>query len=363
MTIGYDGYNAFLTHSETSYVDRALLTALSETFPRDRFYVYLPQTTSNRAYTHVFAHANISLKTPHKAYSKWWWRNMGGVFKDMKIHHVRVFHGLNGRLPMMSDKRARLVVSIHNATNPSWRERKAAQKAERVIVTSQWAKDALVKRCRIKDPDKVCVVRQGCREDYFNEISPTMLETVRNHYKLPTRYILCPAPFSQNGNIGVLLKALKLLGSEHHDLRLVLVGRKDENYKRLKEQARELGVRDHLVRLDRVKIDYFPVLYRLAEVCVYPSVDDAAGVPVIESLASGCPVVAAQSGCLPEVGGELALYFKPNDHEQLAKQIEAAIAQRHDGTATQYAEHMQQFTQQAMAQKMMEIYKGLSSRS
>lgn len=359
MTIGYDGYEAFFGSSEAGYAGRQLMMALSEAFPNDKLFVYLTEIKQSRSITHILSHANIRLKTPNKSYSKWWWRNMGGMYHEFRRHHVKVFHSLDGKLPLRTkSRRVKLVVSLRDVTHLGLRQRMAARKAQAVIVPSQWAKEQLLKRLNI-NPDKVNVVYCSCRDEYYTLPTDVMMQTTKSHYKLPTKFILTTSSFGKDGNLATLVKALPLLDDKQ--VKIVLVGDKTEGYEALKQLSVKLGLRNRLVRLSRVKSDYFPSLYRHAAACVHTTVNDATGLPVMEALASSTPIVAADSGCAHEVGNGMTRFFAPGDERQLADILNTILADDFDRetACADMADQARLFSPREQAEQVRGIYEKL----
>ena len=118
------------------------------------------------------------------------------------------------------------------------------------------------------------------------------------------------------------------------------------------------GLQDRVHFLHGIPSDDLPAIYQSAETFVYPSVYEGFGIPILEALHSGIPVVAATGSCLEEAGGEHSLYVRPHDVEGLA----AAIARTQEPSlrATMIEEGLkwaQRFTEEQMARETMECYR------
>jgi glycosyltransferase involved in cell wall biosynthesis len=120
-------------------------------------------------------------------------------------------------------------------------------------------------------------------------------------------------------NIPVLLQALAALKKQ--DVDLVLAGGKGWFYDEIFSQVQELGLNDRVRFTGYVRDEELPFWYNAAKVLVFPSVYEGFGMPIIEAMACGTPVIAARSSSIPEAGGEAALYFDPHDVETLTHQL------------------------------------------
>ena len=109
---------------------------------------------------------------------------------------------------------------------------------------------------------------------------------------------------------------------EDRDLTLVLTGRADNRLRRLLARARALGIEQRVRHLGYVEAAQVPALYRRATALVFPSLFEGFGSPPLEAMACGCPVASSTAASLPEVCGDAALLFDPEDTEALVDAID-----------------------------------------
>lgn len=147
--------------------------------------------------------------------------------------------------------------------------------------------------------------------DSFFDPTPTKLPP------LPDRYVLFVGNRTTHKNIDFLLAGFAELALQQPDLHLVLVGAPGPTEA---TRIEELGIAPRTLRL-RVSDAALPWIYRKASVLMYASLWEGFGLPVVEAMASGCPVVIADIGALTEVGGEAALVFAPGDHATLVEHL------------------------------------------
>lgn len=371
MTVGFDGIRTVDADSPLSYYDRLVIASLGMEFPRDTFMVYSPDSTDDRGMSWLLSIANVHNKTPYKAFIKWTWRNCSGIFTDFHRHGVKVFHGMDAILPTGKGKEpVKMVNTVRDLTfkrlmdDYSWLERinrnsrikKACRRADRVIATSEFIKKQIVDRYKIS-PDKIDVIYTAFRDEYVERRNDeVMLTNVRAKYHMPSRFVLGITDFNSLGNLETLLRAFAKLEDKKIDL--VLIGSKNDYYRSMKKLATNLNIDDRIVRVSSVNKHNFNALYMLAQAFVDPSLNDGIGQTIIESMISGTPVVASDSGCHREVGADAALYFKPNDVDELAAHLNAVLTDENKRQAMIQAglDHAAQFSQQAMAQKTMHTY-------
>jgi glycosyltransferase involved in cell wall biosynthesis len=143
---------------------------------------------------------------------------------------------------------------------------------------------------------------------------------VATRYGLPPRYLLFVGTLQPRKNLGRLLDALaRLPRSTGSSVSLVLAGRPGVGSARLRALAEALGVADRVVWLSYVAEEHKPSLYAGAQALVFPSLYEGFGLPVLEAMAWGTPVIASTSSSLPEVVGEAGLLVDPYDVDALAR--------------------------------------------
>lgn len=181
-------------------------------------------------------------------------------------------------------------------------------------------------------------------------------------YDLRRPYLLFVSTIEPRKNIGNLVKAFNQLKSERgidHDL--LLVGKKGWHYEPIFAEIERSPWVDQIHHLNYLSDDHVKLLYRHADVFVYPSFYEGFGIPVLEAMTLGAPVVTSQCASLPEVGGDAALYADPHDPEAIAEQIWRVIdnrSLRQDLIARGRA-RAAQFSWQRTAEKTLEAYKSL----
>ncbi len=229
--------------------------------------------------------------------------------------------------------------------------KRAARKSLAVITPSEFVKNDLVEFTGIK-PEKVTVTYESA--DPITE----KLEIVSGlESKKFIMYIGRPTPHK---NLGRLIEAFVLLQKTNPDLRLVLAGKKDANYRRIEQGVVDRGI-ENVIFTDFVSEGQLKWLYENCQAYVFPSLSEGFGLPGLEAMIHGAPVVSSNATCLPEIYGEAAHYFDPLDVLAMAKAIDEVLT---DPTLRkQLTDNGKQRTElyswQRMAEQTLDIYKSV----
>jgi glycosyltransferase involved in cell wall biosynthesis len=283
-------------------------------------------------------------------------------------------HGLVNVLPLTS--RIPGVVTVHDLTFmrmpeklPPLKQRYLAQlcaasvrKASQVIAVSQQTADDLM--AYFGTPArKISVIHNGVTAD-FAPGDEQAVEQFRQARGLPARYLLYLGTLEPRKNLESLLHAFarwrRQADAEHHPVKLILAGAKGWFYETIFRQVAELGLAAWVDFPGFIPADELPNWYRAAEGFVYPSVFEGFGLPVLEAMACGTPVLCSQAPSLLEIVKESALTFPADDEAQLVAALAMLIGQpavrrelRQRGL--QRARH---FTWQRTAELTLAVYEG-----
>ena len=193
------------------------------------------------------------------------------------------------------------------------------RRASAIIVVSQATKNDLIRHYHVPD-HKITVVHEAAAP-HFRVVSDEEVGRVRAKYNLPARFLLAVGTIEPRKNLARLAEALALLRRDDRSLELVVVGAKGWLYDEFFARVRELGL-EHAVHLPGyVPDDDLPAVFRAATVYVMASVYEGAGLPVLEAMACGAPVVSSRESSMPELGADVARYFNPYDVQHMADVI------------------------------------------
>jgi glycosyltransferase involved in cell wall biosynthesis len=207
----------------------------------------------------------------------------------------------------------------------------AAHGAGHVITDSQASKTDIVERLRL-DPAKVTPIYLAAGPQYTPAEQSLVDMGVLRKYNLPDFYVLYLGGYELHKNVHTLLLAytyvIEALGEDYP---LVLAGKRPEkvtaHFPDYGRYIQELGLQNHVRWIGYVDEEDKPAIYRNAEVFVFPSRQEGFGLPVLEAMACGTPVVASHSSSLPEIIGDAGFALDPDDERQMAGSIIAAVIQ------------------------------------
>jgi glycosyltransferase involved in cell wall biosynthesis len=197
----------------------------------------------------------------------------------------------------------------------------ALRTARVTLVISEATKHDLAHFFHI-DPRRI-IVTPLAADDHFKPPSRAEIARVRAEYALPDRYLLYFGSNKPHKNLERLIEAFAQLGS--HELRLVVAGHWDRRYPQAKESTEKLNLKDRVRFIGPVKEDDLPALYGDATVFVFPSEYEGFGLPVLEAMACGAPVVCGNRSSLPEVAGDAAVLCHPQDVSSIAQALEHVV--------------------------------------
>ena len=222
--------------------------------------------------------------------------------------------------------------------------RLSVKKAETIIVPSGFTKKEIIKLYKVK-PDKIRVVPLGYdKENYYliEDKNDHRIRTTLEKYGIKKPFFLYVGRLEKKKNVSGLLRAYKQLTIDNKQLTppdLVLVGGSGYGYKEIKSQMfhppkffkKKLAAGKNIKCINEigyVESDELTCLYNAAQAFVFPSFYEGFGIPVLEAMACGCPVLASRAGSLPEVGGQAALYFNPKDIADIVRVMKKITADK-----------------------------------
>ena len=200
-----------------------------------------------------------------------------------------------------------------------WHYQGSARMAERVLTPSEYSKGTLAEHYGV-DPGKICVAPHCADARYFR--AREIARRPMTH--LPEgKFLFYPANRWHHKNHDTLLRTLRFLAAEKGiKLSLVLSGHDVEGGYPVSQKASEYGVADQVFPVGYVSVEELAWLYSHAEMTVFPSLFEGFGLPLVEAMAAGCPVVCSRAGSMPEVGGDAMEYFDPQSVPEMAAAIE-----------------------------------------
>ncbi len=237
----------------------------------------------------------------------------------------------------------------------------AARRSSFIITDSEHAREEIMADFRVA-PERIKAIKLGFNPAMLENRNSVDGKAVRNRYGLPEGYILYVGTIQPRKNIDTLIEAYARLRSDRENLpRLVVVGRKGWLYARLFASIDRLGIADEVIFTGFVPDEDLPYIYDGASVFAYLSFFEGFGLPPLEAMACGIPVVTSNTTSLPEVVGDAGITVPPADTEQVA----AALARILDDPELAVAlgkrgkERSGLFSWDAAARQTLTIYRNI----
>ncbi|MEE8472104.1 MAG: glycosyltransferase family 1 protein [Dehalococcoidia bacterium] len=283
---------------------------------------------------------------------------------------VDIFHSPNYRIVPV--RHAKLVVTVHDLVVLKYPEYqfftrvkhiggwlRKLNRADAVVAVSENTRKDILELLDVP-PEKVHTVYNGYNADLFrSDLSPEYVEGVLRRYHLGTPYILSLGTLEPRKNLVRLIQAFHLLRKKSPDpIYLVLAGAMGWKYDIIFNEIRRLGLHDSVSYLGYAPDEDLPGLIKGARALAYPSLYEGFGIPPLEAMAVGTPVITSNAASLPEVVGEAGLQVDPEDVGAIAAALERvcgddALAEDMRAKGLKRA---QQFSWDRAARQVMEIY-------
>jgi len=370
MKIGYDAKRAFLNNTGLGNYSRWLIKAMAGHYPDNEYFLYTPRVKLNSRLDFLSQFKNLITITPERKFFTSWWRSKG-IIKDLQRDGIEIYHGLSHELPSGIHKSGiRSVVTIHDlifmrlpdnfgAISRRIYEAKvkyACKVADKIVAISQKTKDDIVELLGT-DAAKIEVIYQSIDPIFTITQSAEQKEAVSAKYQLPQQFLLSVGTIELRKNLLLLAKALKYI----NNIPLVVVGRPTKYLDEVKQYLSTNNLTDRIIFLHDVDFADLPAIYQLASVFIYPSRYEGFGLPVLEALNCGVPVIAATGSCLAEAGGPNGLYVSPDNDKDLAEKISLILGddilkQNMIAQGLQYAAN---FAEDKLSAQLMQLYKNL----
>jgi glycosyltransferase involved in cell wall biosynthesis len=197
----------------------------------------------------------------------------------------------------------------------------AVKKAQRIITISQYSKQMIVEHLGA-DEEKIDVIYRYASPIFTPMPIDEAKKAVRDQLGLEREYFLFVGRPKENKNLPVLFKAFALLRSRIRDVpQLVLIGKDEKNEPSLRKLAAQLDIEADVRWIDFVSDELLRACYSSAEATILPSRQEGFGLPVIEAMACGSPVICADAASLPEIAGGCSLLFDPASPEECSEQL------------------------------------------
>lgn len=235
------------------------------------------------------------------------------------------------------------------------------RKSRVIVADSEHTKGDLM-RCYGIDTDRICVIPAGYDKTQYRP--GIEMEAVKRKYAL-TSYLLYVGNLLPHKNLRRLLQAFGRIAGRMA-FQLVIAGKKDPRYyPALEAEVEALDLRHRVLFLDYVLTEELPILYAGAEFLIFPSLYEGFGLPPLEAMACGTPVIVSNVSSLPEVVGDAALLFNPYDVEEMARAMTRVLSEKglSDSMRSKGLERAKQFSWESTAKNLLHVLDEVHTRN
>jgi len=306
---------------------------------------------------------NKLIRTVLSVTTEW---NLKRLIKNADIFHWSYFK-------YFTHSRARNIATVHDITTiifPEFHSNATIKltnsaifcirdNADRIIAVSNTTKDDLVRTVGV-EPERIDVVYEGCSKRYRVIENPQFIKRVTKKYGIGTDpYILCVATLEPRKNLLRLLKAFEVIGKKMEKINLVIAGDRRWGSEKILSKITESNFANRIILTGYVNPNDLPVIYNATELFVYPSLYEGFGLPPLEAMACGTPVVTSNLSSLPEVVGDAAVLVDPYNVESIARGILKVLKDKElrENLIRKGFERVKIFSWEKTARETLSVYK------
>ncbi|MBU4349100.1 glycosyltransferase family 4 protein [bacterium] len=298
------------------------------------------------------------------------WKYVHAPSAERLVGGIDIFHASDRLDPPL--KKAKLVVTIYDLTPIKFKEfftEKAARyfaeyfksvipKADMVVAISQCTKNDILEYFDIAE-DRIQVTPLAANDNYKRILDKEVIDGIKEKYGIDKNYVLFVGTLEPRKNIANLVRAYSILPDYlKRDHLLVICGKKGEYYEEIFKTVEKLGLEDKVIFTGYVPDKDIPLLMNGAEIFVYPTFYEGFGLPLIEAMACGTPVISSNISSIPEVIGNAGILINPNDVEELNDAILKLLTSEtlKNQLSKKGLKQARKFSWKTTAKKTVEIY-------
>ncbi|CAN5177625.1 glycosyltransferase family 1 protein [soil metagenome] len=377
MNIGFDAKRAFHNDTGLGNYSRTLIKSLVQYYPENEYFLFNPKPSEKYRFNSPKIHEVLPQSFFTKIFSSAWRSKL--VINDLPEYNLDLYHGLSHEIPAGINKtRIKSVVTIHDLIHERYPQQYnkidvsiyhkkflyACKNADRIIAVSEQTKNDIKEFYSISD-EKIDVCYQSCDPSFSIKITEDEKNKAKEKYGLPDKFFLYVGSIIERKNLLTICKAMHALQNET-SVPLVVIGTGDKYINEVKRFIEKKKLENRIIFLsEKFTGNSFytelPAIYQCATALLYTSLFEGFGIPVLEALWSGLPVITSNTSCMPETGGDAALYVSATDFVDVADAMLRVIS---DDVLVEDMKqkgwlHAQKFTPQKCASSVMDVYKKL----
>lgn len=370
MRVGIDGIPLATPKTGIGHYTSELVRALSGLYPDDDFEIIAPVVLSPAALRPDLRAlpANLKIVLPKTRLRRYWF----GIALPMYISRsgIELFHGTNYEVPMCGRRPS--VVTVHDLSLflfPETHEERLVARAKRryprmmrraraIITPTNAVRNELCQEFSISQ-EKIQVIPEAPRR-LFQPVDHGIADGITRRMGIEGKFVLFVGTVEPRKNLVTLIRAFShVLESTELKPQLVIAGRKGWLSEDLSSLIQQLDLADRITFTGYVSEENLRILYSSCEVCVYPSLYEGFGLPPLEAMACGAPVITSRIRAIEETVGEAAVLVDPNDSHALAGAIAEILTDPNmrEKLSAAGLKRAAQFTWEETARQTMEVYR------
>jgi len=197
------------------------------------------------------------------------------------------------------------------------------KKSKKIIAVSQNTKKDILNFFHTPE-EKIEVIYEGVDEDFHPVTDRHLLSEIKSKYHIDAPFILYAGLRKPHKNLVSLIEAFRIFKKSGSKEKLVIAGKEDRRYP-LEQEIKKMGISQEVILTGHVSRQDLVLLYNAADIFIFPSLYEGFGLPVLEAMACGRPVIASNRSSIPEIAGDGAIFFDPYNVEEMARAIETVL--------------------------------------
>ncbi|MEP7197191.1 MAG: glycosyltransferase family 1 protein [Saprospiraceae bacterium] len=364
MKIYYEAKRVFYNNTGLGNYSRWLVEEYSAQYPSDELFLLKPGSKESKH--------DLQFSTPR--FNTISYSNFLGIPRMLsllnKVPADGIFHGLSAEIPMLTKKIKKVIVTIHDIiflyrpNDYAFIDRNiyiqklkyALKNADNIIAISETTAQDIINYFGI-DENKIKVIYQNCNKIFYNRLSVVEIEQSKIKFNLPIDYLICVSSFNERKNLQSIVEAYRLLTPSQR-VPLVFVG--SGNLKKdVSNLVAKYDLAKYFIFLDYVEPKDLPALYQGSMALIYPSLMEGFGIPALEAMASGIPILGHQHTAVEEAAGEAGLFVDCTNSEVFAGAIQnlqtkASLREKFKNASLV---QLEKYTNAKLMKELNELYK------
>ncbi|MCY6369862.1 glycosyltransferase family 4 protein [Clostridium ganghwense] len=315
-----------------------LINSLNKIDCQNKYLLFMPESNV----CSIKFNKNYTIKNISQNMSGNFWNEVN-IPNILKTKDIDLYHVPQNGIGLPKTKTCRFIITLHDIIPYKMPETvgenylkiftkeipRIIPMCDGIITVSHYSKQDIVNYFNFP-PEKIFVTHLA-NEDIYKPLDKTKCkEFIKKTYHIEDDYILYVGGFSPRKNIVGLLEAFSNLLSKlkNSNLKLVIAGSQGKSYSIYKKRTETLGIENSVIFPGFIPLEHMPILYNASKIFVYPSLYEGFGLPPIEAMACGVPIVASKLASIPEVVGDAAMLINPHDIFQLSEAMYHIISNK-----------------------------------